>query len=544
MAVAELARVAKPGARLLLTAPLGAGLHQEPFHFYGGFTPHWWRMVAERLGLDVVSIEPNGGFLKLMAQECARVASTIDAHRDHHRTHAPSVERLFGVLLPSYLHGLDERAPNGQFTVGYHVELRRPTNDQRIAQLTQRIAATSQDIAARYELVDLLRAAGRQEEAIIAESQASACDIDDGAPLPGLANCLYEARMATEPTVKERILRQALAVRPYFVPAMLALGKLLDDRGEEGEALALYEAAAKRYPGAAVPWTQRALLLLRHSLPAPAPRASRAERVTVSTLGNNGRFANQVLQYMFLRLYAELHGLEAQAPDWIGRPLFGAADPLPTGSFERVYEQGDLFCRALAGAEDAPLFDHHDLWGYFCYDTDYLAPHRDRIRGFFRPVPALADICRRATDTLRQRGTTLVALHIRHGDFGADDSYGRYRRIPLQWYQDWLAAIWPSLDRPVLYLATDDPSVRAAFADYRPATADDLGAPIAGAEFFLDFFVLTEADWLGISNSTFGFVASLLNARAQAFARPDSRTGSLAPFDPWSAPVQLPTRAL
>src|SRR5688500_5551998 len=37
--VREFARVLAPGGRLLLTAPLGSGIHQEPYHFYGGFTP-------------------------------------------------------------------------------------------------------------------------------------------------------------------------------------------------------------------------------------------------------------------------------------------------------------------------------------------------------------------------------------------------------------------------------------------------------------------------------------------------------------------------
>ena len=42
-AVREFGRILKPGGTLLLTAPLGSGLHQEPFHFYGGYTPHWYR---------------------------------------------------------------------------------------------------------------------------------------------------------------------------------------------------------------------------------------------------------------------------------------------------------------------------------------------------------------------------------------------------------------------------------------------------------------------------------------------------------------------
>ena len=38
-AIAEAARIVKPGGRLFYSAPLGAHLHQQPHHYYGGFTP-------------------------------------------------------------------------------------------------------------------------------------------------------------------------------------------------------------------------------------------------------------------------------------------------------------------------------------------------------------------------------------------------------------------------------------------------------------------------------------------------------------------------
>src|SRR5262245_31626356 len=41
-AVLEMARILRPGGTLLLTAPLGSILHQEPYHYYGGYTPHWY----------------------------------------------------------------------------------------------------------------------------------------------------------------------------------------------------------------------------------------------------------------------------------------------------------------------------------------------------------------------------------------------------------------------------------------------------------------------------------------------------------------------
>ncbi|MGR0185175.1 FkbM family methyltransferase [Azospirillum aestuarii] len=120
-AVREMARVLAPGGTLLLTAPLGSGLHQEPYHYYGGFTPHWYRYACERAGLTLRETVPNGGFFRMLSQECARVAWTMDRHRDLHGGFDGAVGRLFGELLPRYLHSLDDACPIPQFTVGYHV---------------------------------------------------------------------------------------------------------------------------------------------------------------------------------------------------------------------------------------------------------------------------------------------------------------------------------------------------------------------------------------------------------------------------------------
>ena len=52
-ALAEMARILKPGGRLLLTAPLASYLHQEPYHYYGGYTPYWYRKFLPERGRDL-----------------------------------------------------------------------------------------------------------------------------------------------------------------------------------------------------------------------------------------------------------------------------------------------------------------------------------------------------------------------------------------------------------------------------------------------------------------------------------------------------------
>jgi len=122
-AVREMMRILKPGGCLLLTAPLGSGLHQLPFHFYGGYTPEWYRYAAQKFGFEINEISPNGGYFKLLAQECGRLAWTME---DHCNLHGPNVElirKLFGEWLPRYLFGLEQQKCVEQFTVGYHVAM-------------------------------------------------------------------------------------------------------------------------------------------------------------------------------------------------------------------------------------------------------------------------------------------------------------------------------------------------------------------------------------------------------------------------------------
>ena len=121
-ALREMARLLKPGGRLFLTAPLGAGLHQEPHHYYGGYTPHWYRRFCSEFGLKVLEITPNHTFFALLAQECARVSWTMPRHAHLHGPHCEAIGTLFGVLLPTYLFSRDKDCAIDQFTIGYHVE--------------------------------------------------------------------------------------------------------------------------------------------------------------------------------------------------------------------------------------------------------------------------------------------------------------------------------------------------------------------------------------------------------------------------------------
>jgi hypothetical protein len=305
--------------------------------------------------------------------------------------------------------------------------------------------------------------------------------------------------------------------------------------GRAAEALEIYDFAATLSPGHALPFTRKAILQFRAAFGAPvAPREDAKQRpaISMSALGQYGQFGNQLLQYAFLRLYAQEHGLSAQAPDWIGRDLFDLDDPLPQAPTPMVDEaQADLF--GSLARETPQVYAGTDIKGYFCGGMERWGPRSEAFRALFAPGRKLRPLLDRAMDALRRRGRTLVGVHIRRRNYG----YGRFWIAPERWYAHWLDALLPRLDAPVLYVATDDPQARASFSRFSPLGAAELDVSIPGAEFFLDHYVLSRAHHLAISNSSFSFTAALLNERAAGFARPDPLQRALVPFEPWRSPV-------
>ena len=123
----EAARIVRPGGRLYVSAPLGSGLHQEPYHFYGGFTPHFYNRFLGEAGFRVDSISPNAGFFRHLMQEMERAARIVEERRPYPLWHPMHwVTRVgFRLLAPRWLSRLDDEVPVPEFTVGYHVEATR-----------------------------------------------------------------------------------------------------------------------------------------------------------------------------------------------------------------------------------------------------------------------------------------------------------------------------------------------------------------------------------------------------------------------------------
>ena len=263
-------------------------------------------------------------------------------------------------------------------------------------------------------------------------------------------------------------------------------------------------------------------------------------RITMSTLGENGRFANQLFQYSYAKLYALRHGLTAAFPDWEGRQLFGLDDPICAGPpLERLSFAGFTDDdQQLWEREDPPI--DVDLWGYFQETPACWQHHRPLLRRLFQlPVEQV-----RSIDSWRDRVTlngqrTLVAIHLRRGDYRKSQfDLPYFRLVPEQWYLDWLRALWPTLRSPLLFIATDEPeTIRPAFTEFE-TVSETFGPPSeALPDHVRDFEILRRADHLAICNSSYSRMAALLALPAQKSYVPSFQMQSFSAYEPWIDPA-------
>lgn len=130
LAIKEIARILKPGGRLFMTAPLGSWLHQEPYHYYGGYTAHWYRRFFPEAGLRVDKIESNQGFFSLYGQETIRYREYINPLRSWRFgplrwlgfTALWMLMFPLSQILPLIAPRLDRLQIENIATIGYHVE--------------------------------------------------------------------------------------------------------------------------------------------------------------------------------------------------------------------------------------------------------------------------------------------------------------------------------------------------------------------------------------------------------------------------------------
>lgn len=122
-ALKEFSRILKKGGKLFISAPLGSGIHQQPYHYYGGFTPFFYKKYLPEYGFRIWKISPNGGFFRNLLQECDRAFRLIE-ERNLYTKWQPQkwFISLFKNRIIRELMHLDDAIPINEFSVEFFVE--------------------------------------------------------------------------------------------------------------------------------------------------------------------------------------------------------------------------------------------------------------------------------------------------------------------------------------------------------------------------------------------------------------------------------------
>jgi SAM-dependent methyltransferase len=122
----EMARIAKPGATLLLTVPLSEQLHEEP-NDYCRFTRHWLKYLLDLNGWRIDRIQERGGtWSELGYRFSSFLYSSLGAKKDStgnlrpHFLLGPPVVMVC-TLVQIAAHMLNKLWPSPLSTIGYGV---------------------------------------------------------------------------------------------------------------------------------------------------------------------------------------------------------------------------------------------------------------------------------------------------------------------------------------------------------------------------------------------------------------------------------------
>ena len=124
-AIKEMSRLLKPGGIALITTPFTSGSHQEPFHFYAGFSSYFYEYAAKEYNFELLEISQNGGYFRLMAQEIARLNGYYKNFENNgFQSTLDDREKKFKEIA-NEIFSIDKVLAVTNMSIGYHVILKK-----------------------------------------------------------------------------------------------------------------------------------------------------------------------------------------------------------------------------------------------------------------------------------------------------------------------------------------------------------------------------------------------------------------------------------
>lgn len=232
-------------------------------------------------------------------------------------------------------------------------------------------------------------------------------------------------------------------------------------------------------------------------------------------LGNYGRLGNQLWELASTIGVAKSIGDEAVFPEaWKYKDIFS----VPSQMFKPQHEV-DLYPSAV----DSPLLDHmHPAARAYMQDINLWSNSVDTIRSYLRPSDAALMTMLTDFAWYYALPRPITAIHVRRGDNVYEGEWkAQYHPVPsMDYYQravDHVNENWTTVGSQVVF-SDDLEWCQQAFPNAHIFTGGvpmpkehEVAYAAATPSDWLDFFALTAADHIILSNSTFGWWAAWLS---------------------------------